>query len=30
MDCMNNVIDIQAISTLQVDPLEYSADLMKR
>ena len=24
MDCLNNVIDIQVISALQVDPLEYS------
>jgi len=30
MDCLNNVIDIQAIATLQVDPLEYSAELMKK
>lgn len=30
MDCLNNVIDIQVISALQVDPLEYSAELMKK
>jgi hypothetical protein len=29
MDCLNNVIDIHPISTLQVDPLEYSAGLVK-
>lgn len=28
MDCLNNVIDIYPINTLQVDPLEYSAGLV--
>ncbi|CAM2796785.1 4Fe-4S dicluster domain-containing protein [Slackia exigua] len=28
MDCLNSVIDIQVISPLQVDPLEYSAGLI--
>ena len=30
MDCLNNVIDIQVISALQIDPLEYSAELLKK
>lgn len=25
MDCLNNVIDIYPIATLQIDPLEFSA-----
>jgi len=29
MACLNNVIDIYPINTLQVDPLEYSAGLVK-
>lgn len=28
MECLNNVIDIQPIATLQVDPLYYSAGLL--
>jgi NAD-dependent dihydropyrimidine dehydrogenase PreA subunit len=29
MDCLNNVIDITPVQFLQIDPLEYSAGLVK-
>lgn len=30
MDCLNNVIDIYPLNALQIDPLEYSANLSRQ